>query len=175
MILWELARASAFVAFGCYTLVVMWGILLAGRGFRPAAPALAFHRFLSSLGLVAVVTHVAALLLDSYSKVHLPALAGIGTSPSVTLGAIALWLTVALPLSNRLRRWKLISQRAWRAFHYSGYAVWVLILLHGLARGTDSKSPLAASAYAAAAAMVAGVTWWRWSKRPVPRVLRESA
>ncbi len=36
---------SAFVAFGCYTLVVAWGVLLAGRAWRPAAPQLAFHRF----------------------------------------------------------------------------------------------------------------------------------
>ncbi len=64
VIAWETARASAFVAFGCYTLVVAWGVLLAGRAWRPAAPQLAFHRFLSSLGLIAVVLHVSAVLLD---------------------------------------------------------------------------------------------------------------
>ena len=46
MLLWSLARASAFVAFGAYTGVVVWGILVAGRAFRPAAPAVAFHRLL---------------------------------------------------------------------------------------------------------------------------------
>jgi methionine sulfoxide reductase heme-binding subunit len=173
MILWELARASAFVAFGCYTLVVTWGILLAGRGFRPAAPAMAFHRFLSSLGLVAVTTHIASLLLDSYAKVHLQALAGLGTSRSVLAGVIAMWLMLALPFSFWLRRSKLISQRVWRGFHYSGYAIWVLILFHGMARGTDSRSPWAAAAYGTAAALVAGATWWRVSKQPVARVLQE--
>ena len=44
VILWELARASAFVAFACYTLVVAWGVVLAGRGWRPAGPQLSFHR-----------------------------------------------------------------------------------------------------------------------------------
>jgi hypothetical protein len=173
MILWELSRASAYIAFGCYTLVVTWGILLAGRGFRPAAPAMAFHRFLSSLGLVAVITHVGSLLLDSYAKVHLQALTGIGTSRSVLAGVVAMWLTLALPFSFRLKHSKLISQRMWRGFHYSGYAVWVLILFHGMARGTDSRSPWATAAYGSAAALVTGATWWRISKPPVARVAEE--
>ena len=58
VILWELARASAFVAFACYTLVVRWRVVLAGRAWRPAAPQLSFHRFLSSLGLLALGLHV---------------------------------------------------------------------------------------------------------------------
>ncbi len=173
MILWELTRASAFVAFGCYTLVVLWGILLAGRGFRPAAPQMAFHRFLSSLGLVALATHVSTVLLDSYSKVHVPALVGLGASRGVLLGVIALWLTVALPFSMKLRRAKWLSFRAWRTLHYAGYAVWVLILAHGLTIGTDRHSPWALGTYAASAAIVAAVAWWRWLERPAPEPARE--
>ena len=37
MIAWEIARASAFVAFACYTLVVAWGIGLSGRIWKPPA------------------------------------------------------------------------------------------------------------------------------------------
>src|SRR5438045_7125999 len=172
MILWQLARASAFVAFACYTMVVTWGILLAGRGFRPAAPAMAFHRFLSSLGLVAVATHVLALVFDSYSKVHLQTLAGIGASRSVLAGVIALWLMLALPFSMTLRHSKVISQRAWRRLHYSGYAVWVLILVPRLAAASDTRSPWAALAYGGAAALVAGAASWRWLRPPVASVVR---
>ena len=57
VIAWEIARASAFVAFACYTLVVAWGIGLSGRIWKPPAAQLGFHRFLSSLGLVAVGSH----------------------------------------------------------------------------------------------------------------------
>src|SRR6185436_17592430 len=64
VMLWDIARASAFVAFACYTLVVAWGIGLSTRFWKPPAPQLGFHRFLSSLGLVAVATHVIALMAD---------------------------------------------------------------------------------------------------------------
>ena len=40
MIAWEIARASAFVAFACYTLVVAWGIGLSGRFWKPPAAQL---------------------------------------------------------------------------------------------------------------------------------------
>ena len=128
MIAWETARASAFVAFGCYTLVVAWGVLLAGRAWRPAAPQLAFHRFLSSLGLIAVVLHVSAVLLDHYARVPLTGLVGVGVRPAVMLGAAALWLTVALPLSFRLKRAGFMEQSLLRCCT-TGYAVWVLALL----------------------------------------------
>jgi sulfoxide reductase heme-binding subunit YedZ len=170
--LWDIARASAMIAFCCYTLVVVWGILLAGRGFRPAAPQMAFHRFLSSLGLAALATHISTLMLDSYAKVHWQALAGMGTTPGRSLGAAALWLTIMLPLSMRLKKAGLLSTRAWRTLHYLGYATWLLALLHGIASGSDTRSPFALAMYGTASALVAAATWWRWLERPVPAVRR---
>jgi sulfoxide reductase heme-binding subunit YedZ len=172
MMLWEIARASAMIAFCCYTLVVVWGILLAGRGFRPAAPQMAFHRFLSSLGLAAVATHITTLMLDSYAKLHWPALAGVGTTPARAMGAAALWLTIALPLSIRLKKAGLISTRVWRALHYMGYTAWVLALVHGIASGSDTRSPFALAMYGTAGALVAAAAWWRWLERPEPQRVR---
>jgi hypothetical protein len=165
MLLWELTRASAFVAFASYTLVVTWGILIAGRTFRPAAPAVHFHRFLGVLGMCALVTHVTTILLDHYAKVGPLALVGVGARPSLLLGVIAAWLAVALPLSFRLRRARVIPQKAWRGFHYTGYAFWVLALLHGISRGTDTRSVYALAAYMASAALVGGAAWWRLDQR----------
>ena len=161
MLLWSIARASALVAFGAYTMVVTWGVLVAARAFRPIAPAVAMHRFLAVIGLVGVVTHVTALLLDSYAKVHLAALVGIGTSLGVRLGAVALWLIIALPLSFRLRRARIISQRAWRGLHWFSYAAWASMLVHGIASGSDTSSPWAAALYAGSAALVASAMVWR--------------
>lgn len=168
MILWETARASAFIAFGCYTLVVAWGIVLAGRGWQPAAPQLGFHRFLSTLGMVAVALHVTAVLLDHYARVPLTGVVGVGTRPAVDLGAAALWLVLALPLSFRLKRAGVLGQRSWRALHYFGYSVWVLALLHGISAGSDSRSYPAIATYAVAAAVVCAAAWWRWLERPQP-------
>ena len=57
MMLWDIARASAMVAFVCFTFTVAWGLGLSARFWRPAAEQVGFHRFLSTLGLVAVSDH----------------------------------------------------------------------------------------------------------------------
>ena len=168
VMLWDIARASAMVAFACYTLTVAWGIVLAGRGFRPAARAMAYHRFLSSLGLCALAAHVASLMADRYARVHPSALLGMHTTPGRLMGAAALWLALALPLSMTLKRRGLLSARSWRRLHYLGYATWLLALLHGLATGSDTHSPMGVVVYAAAAALVAAAGWWRWLERPQP-------
>ncbi|MDX6520096.1 MAG: hypothetical protein QOG02_1594 [Gaiellales bacterium] len=160
--LWELSRASAFTAFGCYTLVVCWGILLSARSWKPAASQFIFHRFLSSLGLVALVTHIGTLMFDHYARVGPLTLAGIDSRIGVQLGVFALWLSVVLPATFKMREAKWISIRVWRSIHYFGYVMWLAILVHGIAEGTDSGAPWVAGIYAISAALVAAATWWRW-------------
>jgi DMSO/TMAO reductase YedYZ heme-binding membrane subunit len=129
---------------------------------------MAYHRFLASLGLVAVGIHVGALMLDRYARVTLGSLVGLDSRPGVVLGAAALWLVIALPLSFRLKQARFMTQRAWRSLHYFGYAVWALSLGHGVAQGTDSRSYPALTAYAVSAAIVGGAAWYRWLARPLP-------
>ncbi len=167
MILWDVARASAFVAFACYTFVVAWGIGLSARSWKPPAAALGFHRFLGSLGLVALGIHITTLMLDKWARVSLSSLVGLDPRPGVVFGAAALWLAIALPLSFRLKQAKWMSQRAWRSLHYFGYAMWGSALVHGVMSGTDSRSAWALSAYAGSAAVVAGAAWYRWMERPI--------
>ncbi len=168
MILWDITRASAFVAFACYTLVVAWGILLSARFWRPAAPQLGFHRFLGSLGLVAIGMHITTLLMDKYAKVRLSSLVGLDPRPGVVMGAIALWLVIALPLTFRLKRAGVMSQRTWRTIHYLGYAMWASALVHGILSGTDTRSVWALVAYGSCGSLVAAAAWWRWMELPVP-------
>lgn len=172
MLLWSIARASAFVAFGAYTVVVAWGIMLAGRAFRPAVPQVQLHRFVGLVALVALTTHIAALLLDHYSRIHVATLVGIGAGPAVLAGVIALWLVVALPLSFRLRKARIIPQVAWRRFHYLGYAAWALMLGHGVFNGHDTASPYGLAMYAGSAAIVAGCAVWRWPGQPAASARR---
>jgi len=166
MMLWDIARASALIAFVCYTLTVAWGIGLSARWWRPAADHVGFHRFLSALGLVAVVTHVGALLADRYARVSLAALVGRDPRPGVVAGAIAFWLVLALPFSFRLRRARVLSQRVWRSLHYLAYAAWGLSLVHGVTSGTDTRSRAAVALYAGSAAIVGAAAWYRWLERP---------
>jgi len=129
---------------------------------------MAYHRFLASLGLVAVGIHIGALMLDRYARVTVASLVGLDPRPGVVVGAAALWLVLALPLSFRLKQARWMSQRAWRSLHYFGYAVWALSLVHGVAAGTDSRSVLALGIYGASAAIVGGAAWYRWLERPAP-------
>jgi sulfoxide reductase heme-binding subunit YedZ len=162
MVLWELTRASAFVAFGCYTLVVAWGILLSARSWKPAAAQFVYHRFLSVLGMVAVLTHLSTLMLDHYAKVGPATMIGRDSRPGVLIGVAAFWLGVAIPLSFRLKQAKWMSQRVWRILHYTGYVMWALIAVHGIAEGTDTGAGWALGVYAVSASLIGATAWWRW-------------
>ncbi len=170
--MWDVTRASAFVAFACYTISVAWGISLTARSFRPpVAPQFDYHRFVAVLGFCSVLVHVGSLLVDSYADVDpITLVGGGGASLAVRAGVVSMWLALALPVSFQLKqRFKLISQRFWRRFHYFGYAVWVLALAHGMTAGTDAGSRYAVALYGASAALVAGVAWWRWLEAPPKR------
>jgi methionine sulfoxide reductase heme-binding subunit len=169
VILWEVARASAFVAFACYTVVVAFGIGLSARAWRPPAPVLDLHRFIACLGLVALGIHIATLMLDHFAKVTVRSLVGLDPRPGVVVGAAGLWLAVALPVSFTLKRAGWMTQRAWRGLHYFGYGVWGLALVHGVMSGTDARSAWALLAYGCSASVVAGASWYRWLERPPKR------
>lgn len=161
MILWEIARATGLAAVALYTISAAWGILLAGRGIQQPKAALDLHRALQTFGLVAILAHVVALLLDHYAEVGLPSLVGIDSRPGVVLGAIALWLAIILPVSFALRTRKRVSFGAWRKLHYAAYAFWALAVAHGLWVGTDTGNLLVLAGYGAAIALVVGATAWR--------------
>ena len=171
MVLWDVTRSSAFIAFACYTVSTAWGISLTARSFRPpVAPQFDYHRFVAMLGFLALLTHIGTLLFDSYARIDINTLIFQNGSPAIIIGVIALWLTIALPLSFHLKQRKLlINQKFWRTFHYLGYSVWILALIHGIAEGTDTKSIWALTAYGTSAAVVGGVAWWRWFEAPLKK------
>jgi DMSO/TMAO reductase YedYZ heme-binding membrane subunit len=106
------------------------------------------------LGFLALLTHVGTLLFDKYAGIHLSTLFGIHAQWPVLLGAIAFWIALALPISFHLKQRKLlVNQKFWRNFHYLGYSVWALALIHGIAQGTDTGSIWALAAYGTSAAI----------------------
>src|SRR4029079_17509595 len=115
-----------------------------------------------------------SVLLDHYARVPVTGLVGVGVRPAVMLGAAALWLAVALPVSFRLKRAGFMSNRSWRRLHYSGYTVWGLTLLHGIAAGTDSRTYPALAAYAASGSILVPAACLRWRERPSPGIDRRS-
>jgi DMSO/TMAO reductase YedYZ heme-binding membrane subunit len=171
VIVWEITRASAFVAFGCYTLSIVWGILVASRTLpNPAKPEFDYHRFLSSLGLAATLVHVVTVLISHANAVHWPALFYIGASPAAVAGVSATWLIVLLPVSFAVKKRGRLKAKSWRRLHYLGYTVWVLALLHALGAGTDARTRASLAGYGLAAGLVIGAATWRLvSRKPAKK------
>ncbi len=161
MILWEIARATGLAAIALYSLTATWGILIAGRGIQQPKVALDLHRSLQTLGLLAIVTHIVALLLDHYAEVGPLTLLGVDDRPGVVIGAVALWLAAIIPLSFALRTRKRITYGAWRAIHFLAYGFWAAAVVHGIWSGTDTGNPIVLAGYGLIIAMVLSATAWR--------------
>jgi len=165
-ITWYSARAGGLVAFALLTASVALGLLLSGRVRNGAWPRFAIedvHRFAGLLTGVFIGLHGASLLVDSYYPFTLGSLLVPGAAPyrplATALGIVAAELLVALALTNRFR--KRLSYGFWRRAHYLNFAVWLLVLVHGLTAGTDSRTVWGLSYFATAAGLVAGLTLWR--------------
>jgi sulfoxide reductase heme-binding subunit YedZ len=172
MIAWDVTRASAFVAFGAYTLSIGWGIVMASRSFRPPLkPQFDYHRFLASLACLALLVHVATVLISHANHVHWPALVYVKAAPAAVAGVTATWIALFLPLSFRLKARKVLVTRTWRRLHYLGYAVWGLALMHGLGAGTDTRARASLTFYGACAAIVVGALVWRAAEPVLAGVL----
>jgi sulfoxide reductase heme-binding subunit YedZ len=162
---WLLARASGMTAYVLLTLSVLAGLVLKSRPFTRLRPGTVtqIHRALALNAVAAIAAHGIALVLDTTVKVSPIALAIPGLISyrplATSLGVLAAELTILIYASFSLRR--RIGFRAWRALHWATYAVFALATAHGLAAGTDSSRPWAASLYLGAVGAVAFATAWR--------------
>ena len=86
------------------------------------------HRRVSLLSIVFLAVHVLAAVLDPFTSLGLGAalvpFASTYRPIPVALGVVALYLFVALIATSLLRRH--IGQKAWRAIHWTSYAMWPL-------------------------------------------------
>jgi sulfoxide reductase heme-binding subunit YedZ len=162
---WLLARTSGITAYVLVTLSVLAGVVLKSRPFARIRPATVtqIHRALALNAIAAIAAHGIALVLDTTVKVSPVALAIPGLISyrplATSLGVLAAELTILVYASFSLRR--RIGFRAWRALHWVTYAVFALATAHGLASGSDSSRPWAASLYLGAVGTVAFATAWR--------------
>lgn len=144
---WYLARSSGLVSFGILTASVAFGLALSTRLFgRTVAPAwlTELHRFLGALAVIGTVTHVGALLADSYVPfrwfdVLVPFSARWRTG-AVAWGVVAMWLLVAIEATSLMMR--RIPRRVWRSVHLTSFVLFGAALVHGLTAGTDGRLEL---------------------------------
>ena len=93
---------------------------------------------------------------------------------AVDLGVLTFYGLLIVLLSSWLRRY--ISHASWRLLHYTGFAVFLLVTLHGILAGSDSGEPWMIFVYVVAAGSVLLMSIFRllWlpppqTQRPAPR------
>jgi sulfoxide reductase heme-binding subunit YedZ len=140
---WITSRAAGVTAFGALTLDVVFGLFVSTGAIDrwvPRGASVDVHKWLSSVALSLVAVHALALLVDPV--VHYDALDVLvpGLSSyrvgAVALGVIAMWGALVVHLSFGWR--KRIGVRAWRALHFTAFAVFVAGVVHGLLAGSDA-------------------------------------
>ena len=160
---WDTARAGGFAAYILLTLAVTAGLILRNRWQSDRWPRLItneLHGYLSLLGLVFIVVHVAALIVDPFTHFGLKEIVLPFASHYrplwMGLGIVALYLLLAVWLSTRLRT--RIGHRLWRQIHPLAFLVYAAATVHGLGSGSDTKTGWAMGTYGVSVAVVGGLT-----------------
>ena len=165
-VLWFAARGAGAVSLVMLTASVCLGLVTVTR-FQAAGWPRFFnyelHRRVSLLAVAFLAVHVIAAIVDPFTSLGLAAalvpLASSYRPLPVALGVIALYLFAAVLATSLLR--KHVGQRAWRAIHWTSYALWPLAFLHGTLAGTDALAPWMLAIDLACAVAVALSLAWR--------------
>jgi hypothetical protein len=163
---WDVARAGGFVAYILLTLSVAIGLALTLHWQSPRWPRLInseLHNFITLLALIFTCVHVTAVWLDPFTsfgwnEVLIP-FASHYRPQWVALGIIALYLGLAIGLSTWLR--PRIGYRWWRRLHVLTLLIFALVLVHGIATGSDTRTWWGVAIYAGSVLLVGGLLWRR--------------
>ena len=178
---WTTSRAAGVIAFAALTLDVVFGLFVSTGAIDrwvPRGASVDVHRWLSSVALALIGLHSVALLVDP--AIHFDALDALvpGMSPyragAIAIGIFAMYGALVVHASFGWR--KRIGVRAWRAIHFTAFAVFVAGVVHGLYAGSDSGKLHAL--YGAAGALVGALVVARIAlamraPRRTPRIPRE--
>ena len=156
---WEIARAGGFAAYGLLTASVSIGLILSLKWRSPRWTRFItneLHRFVTLLALVFTVIHTVMVAIDPFIQftpveVLVPFVSHYRPL-WIALGIVATDLLIAVYLSEWIRPH--VGYRWWRRFHYLSFAVFALALVHGLATGSDSRTPWAIAMYSASVILV---------------------
>jgi DMSO/TMAO reductase YedYZ heme-binding membrane subunit len=156
---WEIARAGGFMAYGLLTASVAIGLVVSLKWRSPRWTRFItteLHRFVTLLALVFTAIHTVMVAIDPF----------IGFSPAevlvpflshyrplwIALGIVATYLLIAVYLSERIRPY--VGYEWWRRFHELSFAIFGLALVHGIATGSDVRTPWAIAIYAGSVVLV---------------------
>lgn len=156
---WTTSRAAGVIAFVALALDVMFGLFVSTRLLDrriPRGASVEVHRWLSGVSLALVAVHALALLADA--KVHFDVLdLFVPGRANYRPGALALGICAAygaLLVHHSFALRKRIGVRAWRAIHYTAFAVFVAAVVHGVLLGHGGMRALYLGSSAIVVALV---------------------
>jgi sulfoxide reductase heme-binding subunit YedZ len=167
---WFAARGAGAVSLLLLSASVSLGLVTVTRFQRDGWPRFLnyeLHRRISLLSVVFLGVHIVAAVADPFTHLGIAAalvpLASTYRPIPVALGVVSVYLFVALIATSLLR--KHVGQRAWRAIHWTSYAMWPLAVVHGMASGTDALAPWMLAVEIGSMAVVAAALAWRLQAR----------
>jgi predicted ferric reductase len=148
-LLWYITRAAAVCAYVLLSATVLLGLVRAlARVRRLRAPGVLWlldeaHPWLAVLTMAFVALHLLSLLFDPlipFAPLNLLLPIAEPYRPlAVDFGVLAFYGLLIVLLSSWLRRY--LAYARWRALHYTSFAVFALVTLHGLLAGSDASQP----------------------------------
>ncbi len=163
---WYLSRAAGFTAYLLLFVSVALGIAMGTRlveRFVRRNVVFDLHRFTTILALVFTLFHAYILLGDSYFSFNVWQLSLPFMSPYRTwqtaVGVFALYALILLVVSFYIRQF--IGYRAWRALHFTTFAMFAGAMLHGIVGGTDTTEAWAKAIYVGTAVATVGLVLYR--------------
>jgi hypothetical protein len=159
---WVAARASGILGYLLVTASVSLGLLLSLKVRSASWPRFVtteVHSRITLMALLFTALHGVMLWLDPFQaftpgEIVVP-FASHYRPLWVALGIIAGDVVLALYLSDYLRT--KVNYDWWRRLHYATFVGWILVTLHGLGTGSDSRTAWSVALYAAGTLLVVGL------------------
>jgi DMSO/TMAO reductase YedYZ heme-binding membrane subunit len=166
---WDVARAGGFTAFGLLTLSVAIGLALTLHLQSPRWPRIInseLHNFLTLLALIFTGVHILAVWIDPFTsfgwnEVFIP-FASHYRPLWMALGIVAFYTGIAVGISTWLRPH--IGYKWWRRLHVLTLLLYALVVVHGIATGSDTRTWWGAAIYALSVLLVGILLWMRLNK-----------
>jgi len=164
--LWYVSRATGLATLLLLTFSVLLGLITAGRFKSDRWPRFltqGLHRNVSLLVVVFLGSHVASIVVDTYTSISLTAafvpFASSYKTVWLSLGAVALDMLAALVITSLVR--DRLGYRAWRRLHWLAYACWPVAVAHGLGIGTDRSVTWVIALTVGCICVVCAAATWR--------------
>ncbi|EKE20335.1 MAG: ferric reductase family protein [uncultured bacterium] len=144
---WYLSRVGGLVAFLLLYISIFLGLTiripLLRKIFSPIY-SVGLHCLISLYATLFALLHGTVLIFDKMIgfklyDVIIPFVSKFETN-LIALGILGFYLMVILVATSYGR--KLISQKLWRATHFTNIVLYVIVLVHAVKLGTDLKNPL---------------------------------